>query len=608
MDLKKAFGSLVLIGAMMGCSLASATDIKDFPRVAVMNIGNKAITSRGLRDQDFSSATEYAIYQLSASGWFDLIDYEQLGTIAQMHSINMSDMVDTSTAVQFGKIAGAEYMVVGYVTGLTTKENIAALQAGNAKGSNAQHVVTANVALRIVDIKTGRIMVAGLGKGSSTSTLTEIGFTKYRNRRNVIGENVYNSTLNTVVDEVSKKSGSSYDKKTTSDTSNRTMSDTSNSQYYKNTYDSSRETYNKNASTTAGTYFAKDTVEWENADTYTYTKNANETYKYKKSGTKVKVQSIEGDVNEDGQIDWTDVKAVENYCVYGNPRISNFNKNNADMNGDNKITIEDVWKLKMLVYGLNKKTYKHVIGDVDSEEENGTVDANDENVLRNYLIDNKPAYINIIEADLNGDDKVTLTDLSILKSRSNNVGCTKTSWMIYSSIPQKYIDYNKNHGIYVEQENAGSTDISKAVDEVIKQNSYDRQRYFGVRGRSLAWLKEEVSEVKTFDRKTFVDETSSSKRNLNDLTANTSNSSTESGYDAVGTNKANNSTNYSSTNQYVTYEREAMNYNIVIGTVEVSDVQVRNAISKAVRDAIYGNMGILTTLNNGKKLKIKTGF
>ena len=608
MDLKKAFGSLVLIGAMMGCSLASATDIKDFPRVAVMNIGNKAITSRGLRDQDFSSATEYAIYQLSASGWFDLIDYEQLGTIAQMHSINMSDMVDTSTAVQFGKIAGAEYMVVGYVTGLTTKENIAGLQAGNAKGSNAQHVVTANVALRIVDIKTGRIMVAGLGKGSSTSTLTEIGFTKYRNRRNVVGENIYNSTLNTVVDEVSKNHGSSYDKKTTSDTSNRTMNDSSNSQYYKNTYDSSRETYNKNASATAGTYFVKDTVEWENADTYSYTKNANETYKYKKSGTKVKVQSIEGDVNEDGQIDWTDVKAVENYCVYGNPRISNFNKNNADMNGDNKITLEDAWKLKMLVYGLNKKTYKHVIGDVDSEEENGSVDSNDENVLRNYLIDNKPAYINIIEADLNGDDEVTLTDLSILKSRSNNVGCTKTSWMIYSSIPQKYIDYNKNHGIYVEQGNAGSTEISKAVDEVIKQNSYDRQRYFGVRGRSLAWLKEEVSEEKNSDRKTFIDETSSSKRNLNDLTANTSNSSTESGYDAVGTNKANNSTNFSSTNQYVTYEREAMNYNIVIGTVEVSDVQVRNAISKAVRDAIYGNMGILTTLNNGKKLKIKTGF
>ena len=49
-------------------------------------------------------------------------------------------------------------------------------------------------------------------------------------------------------------------------------------------------------------------------------------------------------------------------------------------------------------------------------------------------------------------------------------------------------------------------------------------------------------------------------------------------------------------------------YSVKIGAVEVSMVQARNALSKAVRDAVYGNMGILTTLNGGKKLKIKTGF
>lgn len=608
MDLKKAFGSLVLIGAMLGCSLASATDIRDFPRVAVMNIGNKAITSRGLRQQDMSSATEYAIYQLSASGWFDLIDYEQLGTIANMHSINMSGMVDTATAVEMGKFAGAEYMVVGYVTGLTTKENTAFLQGFNAKGGNSQHVVTANVALRIVDIKTGRIMVAGLGKGSSTSTLTEIGFTKYRNRRNVVSENIYNSTLNNVVNEVNKKGGSSYANSSSSDSSDRNMTDSSNSQYNKNTYDSSRETYNKNSSMTSGSSFTRDTVEWENANAYTYSKSQNETYKYKKLGNKVKIQSMECDVNEDGQIDWTDVKAVENYCIDGNPCISNFNKNNADMNGDGKITLEDAWKLKMLVYGLNQKTYKHVIGDVDSEEENGRVDANDENVLRNYLVGNKPSYINIIEADLNGDDNVTLTDLSILKSRSNNVGCTKTSWMIYSSIPQKYIDYNKNHGVYVEQGSSGTVDIDKAMSEHSTQCGYDRQRYFGTSGRTLSWAREEISEERTSDRQTGVNESSNSDRVLHDSTNKASNSSSGSGYSDEASRQANNSTSFSSNNQYVTYEREAMDYKIVIGTVEVSDVQVRNAISKAVRDAVYGDMGILTTLNNGKKLKIKTGF
>ena len=105
MNFKRLFSGVALVSLLVGASVAQATDIKNFPRVAVMNFGNKAITSQGLRDQDFSSATEYAIYQLPASGWFDLIDYEQLSTIANMHSINMSGLADPSTTVEIGKFA-----------------------------------------------------------------------------------------------------------------------------------------------------------------------------------------------------------------------------------------------------------------------------------------------------------------------------------------------------------------------------------------------------------------------------------------------------------------------------------------------------------------------
>ena len=150
-----------------------------------MNFGNKAITSSGFREHDFSSATEYAIYQLSACGWFDLVDYEQLSTMAKIHSVNMSGLVDPSSAVPMGKFLGAQFIVIGNITGLTLKENEFGYQHGNKGGlNNAQHVVTANVAMRIVDIETGRIVVAGLGKGSSTSTHTEIVFRKYRNNQN----------------------------------------------------------------------------------------------------------------------------------------------------------------------------------------------------------------------------------------------------------------------------------------------------------------------------------------------------------------------------------------------------------------------------------------
>ena len=174
---------LTVLFLCISANLAHAANIKDYPTVAVMEFGNKAITSRGLRGHDMAMATEYAIYQLSACGWFDLVDYEQLSTIAKMHSINMSGLVDQGTAVQMGKFAGAQFMVIGNVTGLTTKENIVGARAYNAGINNAQHVVNANVTVRIVDIETGRIVAAGIGKGQSTSTMTEIGFTKYRTKK-----------------------------------------------------------------------------------------------------------------------------------------------------------------------------------------------------------------------------------------------------------------------------------------------------------------------------------------------------------------------------------------------------------------------------------------
>lgn len=180
---KRIFLGTLLLSGVLGGFTSGATGIKDFPRVAVMNFGNKAITSEGLRDTDMSSATEYAIYQLSASGWFDLIDYEQLSTVAKMHKINMTGLVDPSTTVAMGKFLGAEYMVIGYVTGLTVKESEASVQWDRAKAGNAKHNVTANVMVRIVDIETGRIVAAGIGKGSSASTSTEITYQKYRNRK-----------------------------------------------------------------------------------------------------------------------------------------------------------------------------------------------------------------------------------------------------------------------------------------------------------------------------------------------------------------------------------------------------------------------------------------
>ena len=180
------FASGIILSTFLS-STVKAADVHNYPTVAVMQFGNKAITSQGLRRYDFDSASEYAIYQLLASGWFDLVDYEQLSNIAKMHEINMSGLVDQSTAVQLGKFAGAQFMVVGNVTGLTSKESGLDYQHGRSGGLGVDvRTVIANVAIRIVDIETGRIVGAGLGKGESASSNVEIVFNKYRKSDNAI--------------------------------------------------------------------------------------------------------------------------------------------------------------------------------------------------------------------------------------------------------------------------------------------------------------------------------------------------------------------------------------------------------------------------------------
>ena len=182
----------------------AATPIKNHPRIAVCEFANKAIISEGFRDQDYSSATEYAIYQLSAADWFDLIDYEQMVTVARMHSINRSGMFDPSTVPQLGKFLAAEYILVGSLTGMTAKESdVKVVGVGGTK-----YTVTANVTVRFVDVETLKIVGVGMGTGRSSSTKAEISFTPFRNAVNWIiprqtniiigdGNTINNTTIST---------------------------------------------------------------------------------------------------------------------------------------------------------------------------------------------------------------------------------------------------------------------------------------------------------------------------------------------------------------------------------------------------------------------------
>ena len=554
----------------LAANFATAANIKDYPTVAVMEFGNKAITSRGLRGHDMAMATEYAIYQLSNCGWFDLIDYEQLSTIAKMHAINMSGMVDQGTAVQMGKVLGAQFMVIGNVTGLTTKENVAGVRAHNAKVGNAQHVVNANVSVRIVDIETGRIVAAGIGKGSSTSTMTEIGFTKYRTKENLRSKSISDTIINDVKDELITRNTSQRTK--TKDTDNRTITDSQNNSYVQNdnmnfsdvTKNSGSSSSNRGGSAQDSSYINMQGRQSGNASsTHTNrgyeeeTMNANQKIndninhdiktgynhneKYNQTGIQVDVET------ETNNSNWKE--GGSSLSTSGGPAEGTVWGKNQDQTWD--VTVwNDEAKYNMYSSGgeAHSDSTKIGVGVQDNTQTGNVVggSAYDEDYNRKYT--------NQIDAQRQKMDNRTINNNS------------------------QYVDEQSLHG------KAGS------------QSSYND--YVNDKFQNESKRNQDGSFTSNIQ-----DNRSSQYVNKGDKSRDYS----DDYQDSVAT-KANNSNSVRTEDKFITYDEVAENYSVVIGTAVVSDVQVRNAISKAVRDAIYGKTGLMTTLNNGKQLKIKTGF
>lgn len=176
--MKRILVVFVLVMAIWGSS-AQAASLHNYPNIAVLPYANKAAVSQQLSLADASMVSEFVIEQLLDAERFNVIEREMLEAIMKEHSFNMSGMVDPTTAVQIGKLAGVQYLVAGSVTGLSTKSSGASYSdtVWGGAGFN-QNTVIANVTVRFIDVETGRIVLAASGTGESASTNMEFALRK----------------------------------------------------------------------------------------------------------------------------------------------------------------------------------------------------------------------------------------------------------------------------------------------------------------------------------------------------------------------------------------------------------------------------------------------
>ena len=179
---KRLTASLCAAAVVIGsATVAMAASLYDYPNVAVLPYANKAAVSKELTLADASLVSEFVIEKLLDSGRFNVVEREMIMQIMQEHNLNMSGMISPADMVTVGQLAGAQYFIVGSVTGLSADTGVldySHSEMGSIGGD--KHTVIANVTARIIDIETGRILMAANGTGKSSNTLMEFSLNKIK--------------------------------------------------------------------------------------------------------------------------------------------------------------------------------------------------------------------------------------------------------------------------------------------------------------------------------------------------------------------------------------------------------------------------------------------
>ena len=136
------------------------------PVVAVIPFEVKAAVSRDITLADASIVSDYVYDALVNSDAFDVVEREHLEQVLREQVLGHSGPVDERTAADFGRLVGAQYIVCGSITGLSTRKS-----AGEIVGLGvSQSKVYAHVSARCIKVETGRVWLAGRGDGRATNT------------------------------------------------------------------------------------------------------------------------------------------------------------------------------------------------------------------------------------------------------------------------------------------------------------------------------------------------------------------------------------------------------------------------------------------------------
>lgn len=198
--------------------------LNDYPTVAVVKFENKAAIPNDLDTGDLSMAADLLTDELLASGMFDVVERDQLKAVLDEQYLGGTGLMDNTTAVKIGNLVGAQYVVIGSIANLSASRSISGFgTTGIGTIGTTKNSVNCNVLARMIDVATGRVVLAGRGAGKSSRAGVELGFIQSRRHYDhhhyvathmirigsdeVNGQMVYNALEKAVMNLVDGKTG-----------------------------------------------------------------------------------------------------------------------------------------------------------------------------------------------------------------------------------------------------------------------------------------------------------------------------------------------------------------------------------------------------------------
>lgn len=170
----KKLASLLALCAVLALALVAGAQEK--PRIAILEIKNKADNQYWWHGGG-EAAQDVFITELVKSGKFRVVEREHINAILEEKGLVLSGDIDPSTAMEIGKLLGAEYLLAGAVTEYGYDETD--VHTPGIRGipgvSVGKKTFTAAVNARVFDVSTGEIVWADEARHEEGSARVFVG-------------------------------------------------------------------------------------------------------------------------------------------------------------------------------------------------------------------------------------------------------------------------------------------------------------------------------------------------------------------------------------------------------------------------------------------------